>query len=208
MSDWLGADDDFLGEIGADDDLAGLDIAGLDIAGSGTEEIVGAGDDAQLLKALSIGAARSGQTVKARRLARIASRVATYRKVDPNAVVVRDRSLDKRRRFPLGFVPTTVAAATVSIIPAAPQDLFRPERLVIPSDIAFDFGVQDVKVGNTSQLVSGGEVPGSIFTEVAIDTHVHFKTAEIGNQISISARNKTAAAIEFSAGVIGTTLQA
>jgi len=86
--------------------------------------------------------------------------------------------------------------------------MFRPERLVIPSDIAFDFGVQDVKVGNTSQLVSGGEVPAALFTEVAIDTHVHFKTAEIGNQMSVSVRNKTGAPIEFSAGVVGTVVQA
>jgi hypothetical protein len=43
---------------------------------------------------------------------------------------------------------------------------------------------------------------------VAIDTHVHFKTAEIGNQMSVSVRNKTGAPIEFSAGVVGTVVQA
>ena len=35
-----------------------------------------------------------------------------------------------------------------------------------------------------------------------------FKTAEIGNQMSVSVRNKTAASIEFSAGVVGTVVQA
>ncbi len=131
-----------------------------------------------------------------------------FRKIDPGAVAIRQRDLNKRRRFPLGFQPTTVLGGSTSNIPAAPQDMFRPERLVIPSDIAFDFGVQDVKVGNTSQLVSGGEVPAALFTEVAIDTHVHFKTAEIGNQMSVSVRNKTGAPIEFSAGVVGTVVQA
>jgi hypothetical protein len=210
MASWesiMGDDDDF-GEIGADLDL---------VAGMGTSEIVGAEDDEEheewgadedLLNALSIGAARRGKHKKANAFRRAAQKIAAFRKVDPGAVAIRQRDLNKRRRFPLGFQPTTVAAGATSNIPAAPQDMFRPERLVIPSDIAFDFGVQDVKVGNTSQLVSGGEVPAAIFTEVSIDTHVHFKTAEIGNQISVSVRNKTTGEIEFSAGIIGTVVQA
>jgi hypothetical protein len=44
--------------------------------------------------------------------------------------------------------------------------------------------VQDVKVGNTSQLVSGGEVPAALFTEVAIgyplDVGVRWKHPELG----------------------------
>jgi hypothetical protein len=204
----MGDDDDF-GEIGAE-----LDVIG----GSGTAEIVGDdeyGEDFEgeedLLHALSIGAARHAQRGhhrKATAMQRAARKLAMYRKIDPGAVAVKQRELSKRRRFPLGFQPTTVAPGATSSIPAAPQDMFRPERLVIPSDTAFDFGIQDVKVGNTSQLVSGGEVPAAMFTEVSIDTHVHFKTAEIGNQLSVSVRNKTAAAIEFSAGVVGTVVQA
>ena len=205
----MGDDDDF-GEIGAE-----LDIVGA----SGTAEIIGEdefGEDdfegeEDLLHALSIGAARQaqrGQHRKATALQRAARKLQAYRKIDPRAVTIRHGELSKRRRFPLGFQPTTVAAGATSSIPAAPQDMFRPERLVIPSDTAFDFGIQDVKVGNTSQLVSGGEGPAAMFTEVSIDTHVHFKTAEIGNQLSVSVRNKTAAPIEFSAGVVGTVVQA
>ena len=206
MASWetiMGDDDDF-GEIGAELDLVG---------GMGTSEIVGEDDEEwggeeDLLNALSIGAARRGKHKRATAIRRVAQKIAEYRKIDPGAVAVRQRELNKRRRFPLGFQPTTVNAGATSNIPAAPQDMFRPERLVIPSDTAFDFGVQDVKVGNTSQLVSGGEVPAALFTEVSIDTHVHFKTAEIGNQMSVSVRNKTGASIEFSAGVVGTVVQA
>ncbi|HWA70690.1 MAG TPA: hypothetical protein VG937_00075 [Polyangiaceae bacterium] len=207
MASWeeiMGDDDDF-GDIGAELDL---------VAGMGTSEIVGAGDeddvgaDEDLLHALSIGAVRRGSHKRASALRRAAQKLTEYRKIDPGAVAIKQRELSKRRRFPLGFQPTTVLAGATSNIPAAPQDMFRPERLVIPSDIAFDFGVQDVKVGNTSQLVSGGEVPAALFTEVSIDTHVHFKTAEIGNQISVSVRNKTTGDIEFSAGIIGTVVQA
>jgi hypothetical protein len=210
MASWetiMGDDDDF-GEIGAELDLVG---------GMGTSEIIGGEDgeddeewgaDEDLLNALSIGAARRGKHKRASALRRAAQKIQAYRKVDPGAVAIRQRDLNKRRRFPLGFQPTTVGPGATSNIPAAPQDMFRPERLVIPSDTAFDFGVQDVKVGNTSQLVSGGEVPAALFTEVSIDTHVHFKTAEIGILISVSVRIKTSGGIEFSAGIIGTVVQA
>ena len=46
-----------------------------------------------------------------------------------------------------------------------------------------------------------------MFTEVAIDTDIHFKTAEVGNQISVTVRNKTAGTIEFVAGTIGTAVR-
>lgn len=121
-----------------------------------------------------------------------------------NAGAVVQRELDRRRRYPLGVVPTSITAGTQSQIPASPQNLFRPERLVVPSDIAFDSGVVDIKVGNVSQFVQSAEVPGALFSEVAINTGVNFDTAEIGNQISATIRNKSGATIEFSAGFVGT----
>jgi hypothetical protein len=180
--------DDSFGGIGADligEDalLHALSVSGDDdlIAGLGNTEIVGA-------------AANRKQAVRGA-LRKIAMR---------NAGAVVENSLSRRRRYPLGFVPTAIAAGTSSLIPSAPQNLFRPERLVIPSDIAFDLGVVDIKVGNQSQLVQSVEVPAALFSEVAIDTNVTFDTAEVGNQVSVQARNKSGAALEFTAGLIGT----
>jgi len=187
--------DDDMGAIGADvlfgadEDalLHALSVSGDAelIAGLGNTEIVGAQHPA----------ARKAVALRKAALRKIAMR---------NAGAVVQTGLDRRRRYPLGFVPTVVAAATSALIPSAPQNLFRPERLVIPSDIAFDIGVVDIKVGNQSQLVQSVEVPGALFSEVAIDTNVTFDTAEVGNQVSVQARNKTLAAIEFTAGLIGT----
>jgi len=148
------------------------------ISGAGNTEIVGADSSArkQILEAVA----------------------------ERNAGAVIQRELDRRRRYPLGVVPTDINPGVQQQIPASPQNLFRPERLVIPSDIAFDSGVVDVKVGNVSQFVQSAEVPGALFSEVAINTGVNFDTAEIGNQISAVIRNKGAAAIEFSAGFVGT----
>lgn len=176
-----------------------------EIGGMGTAEIIG-GEEEDLLDALSVGAdydvIGARQKVKRPNKGKVARRILANR-----AVLLKQGKPDHRRRFPLGFVPTSIAAASTVNVPAEPQNLFRSERLVIPSDIAFDFGVVDYKVGNESQLVSGGEVPAALFTEVSIDTDIHFKTAEVGNQIQIQVRNKTAGAIEFVAGVIGTVLR-
>lgn len=192
--DIVGDDDDDYGSIGLDPQFVGADdmsflnslVSGnLDalISGDGTSEIIGAA------------AAASSNAKKKAALRQLAMRSA-------GAVV--KRGLDRRRRYPLGVVPTTITSGNVATIPTTPQNLFRPERLVIPSDIAFDIGVTDVKVGNQSQFVETSEVPGSLFSEVAINTGVTFDTAEIGNQISVALRNKSLADVEFTAGFVGT----
>lgn len=183
-------DDDDYGSIGLEPQFVGsndlnflnsLVSGNLDalISGDGTSEIIGAAQNAKKKAALRQLAMRSaGAVVK--------------------------RGLDRRRRYPLGVVPTTITSGDNATIPTTPQNLFRPERLVIPSDIAFDIGVTDVKVGNQSQFVETSEVPGSLFSEVAINTGVTFDTAEIGNQISVALRNKSLADVEFTAGFVGT----
>lgn len=185
--------EELIGALGDQDFLDAL-VSGDDddddiISGDGSSEIIGAAKKARRR-------AQAGQAAKKQAaLKALAMR---------NAGAVVSRGLDRRRRYPLGFVPTAVAAATSVQVPSAPQNLYRPERLVIPSDIAFDSGVADIKVGNQSQLVQSVEVPGALFSEVAINTGVTFDTAEVGNQVSVTIRNKSAAAFEFTAGLVGT----
>lgn len=178
------------GSIGYDASLIGDDPDALleALAVSGMDDLLVSGDGSSEI----IGAVAANQKAA---LAKIAQR---------NAGAVVQRALDRRRRYPLGVVPTSITAGTQSQIPAAPQNLFRPERKVIPSDIAFDCGVVDIKVGNVSQFVQSAEVPGALFSEVAINTGVNFDTAEIGNQISATIRNKSGATIEFSGAYVGT----
>lgn len=186
-------DDDISGAIGElldDDEVSGdSDLLSALVSGMGDTEIVGSTAD------LLVGAKARKRAKATKLLKAIASR---------NSGAVVKTGLDKRRRYPLGFLPTTVAGGATSNIPSAPQNLYRAERLVIPSDIGFDFGIVDIKVGNQSQFVQNVEVPAALFSEVAIDTAVYFDTAEVGNQISLSARNKTAAPIEFTASFVGT----
>lgn len=194
--------------------MGAYDLIGDDDFGGVGADLMFGGEEDALLNALQVSGAMDligglGNTeivgaAPAHPLARARAKAALRKIAMRNAGAVVQTGLDRRRRYPLGFVPTVVAAATSALIPSAPQNLFRPERLVIPSDIAFDFGVVDIKVGNQSQLVQSVEVPGALFSEVAIDTNVTFDTAEVGNQVSVQARNKTLAPIEFTAGLIGT----
>lgn len=178
---------------------------GADLLLSGVEDLIGESEEDTLLDALAVSGAGDTDIIGAVKAAKKAKASAALKQLAMrNAGAVMKRGLDRRRRYPLGFVPTSIAAATSSAIPAAPQNLFRPERLVIPSDIAFDSGVRDIKVGNQSQLVQSVEVPGALFSEVAINTGVTFDTAEVGNQVSVDIRNKSALAFEFSAGLVGT----
>ena len=163
-------------------------------------DIVGGDGSSEIIGADLIGAAAAGNARAKAALHKIAMR---------NAGAVIKNDLKNRRRYPLGFVPTEVDAGDAATIPAAPQNLFRPERLVIPSDICFDFGVQDIKVGNQSQFAQSVEVPAAVFSEVSIDTNVTFDTAEVGNQISILVRNKgTTDNLEFTAAALGTIAKA
>lgn len=184
-------DDDDYGSIGLEPQFVGADdMSFLNSLVSGDLDALISGDGTSEI----IGAAKVNAKKKAA-LKQLAMR---------SAGAVIKRGLDRRRRYPLGVVPTTITSGDTATIPTTPQNLFRPERLVIPSDIAFDIGVMDVKVGNQSQFVETSEVPGSLFSEVAINTGVTFDTAEIGNQISVALRNKSLADVEFTAGFVGT----
>ena len=91
-----------------------------------------------------------------------------------NGLLLKKTAPTKSRRFPLGFASVgTVAATTSATIVSRPQVLFRGERLVVPSDIAGDFTIDDVKVGKDSQFVAEGSIPARALQEDGIDVYFH-----------------------------------
>lgn len=164
------------------------------IGGMGTSEIVGATGDPDFEELIGAAEPGAGQPEW------------VQNKLRRSSAIVEQRALTSRRRFPIGFTVTTLTAGQSGVlIPAAPQNLFRGERLVIPSNIAFSINVQDLKVGNDSQFVAGSNVPGACFTEVAVGTHLLMKTAEIGNIISITVDNlDTVNETTFRGAIFGT----
>lgn len=113
---------------------------------------------------------------------------------------------NQRRRLITGVPPLVLASATQGDSQTQPQDLFRVERVTVPSNIAFDFVFIDIKIGQKSQLVASGQLPCGAFTEVAVDNYVQFDTASVGNLITLSVLNVTspAATQTFRAVLVGT----
>lgn len=165
------------GLIGADDDLVSEIVSGL-----GNTELVGYDDD----DVGEVGAVARARGKRAR-------------------LQVGARPLQKARRMAIGFGPTALAASSPTTdVSTRPQVVFRPERLFIDSGIAFDIIVVDVKIGQRSQLVAAGALPGAIFSEVSVDVFTHWDTAEVGNEIVLSVANvNTSLARTFRAAMLG-----
>jgi hypothetical protein len=183
-----GDDDDYQGElIGEEDDdfLEALATAG---GGEGWSdpELVG------LAKKRRSGAAAA---LKQQILAR-------------NAGMVINRPINRRRRYPSGFTAVTLLTLASGQSPSAPQNMFRIERFVAPSEVSSDATIDDIKVGNQSQLVQSLPLPATMFSEVAIDTNVWFDTSQIGNQVSVSLTNISLATQTFRFGMIGSVAKA
>lgn len=107
-------------------------------------------------------------------------------------------------RFPLGFTRTTIAAgANVGII-ATPQMPYQGQCLIIPSDIAGQILVTDIKVGQQSQLVGTGPLPGRMFSEASeAQCQLDLDPAQVNQPITLFVTNTSGGNIDFTAGLIG-----
>lgn len=157
----------------------------------GAAEIIGALSDADFSELVS---GSDKMTVK---------RLSHLRQAGGVAVV--DRPAQHKRRLIMGIPPTTLPAAGTSVnVETKPQQKFRTERVVVPSNIAFDISFEDIKVANRSQLISEGELPAATFTEVARDCYVEFDTADAGILISFRAKSISGADVIFRGTLLGT----
>ena len=143
------------------------------------------------------------------------------KKSNKNAAMARDllrrrvqagsllRSVSPRssREYALGLGSTSVAGNSSANINVQPQVIFRPERLVVPSNIAVDFLITDIKVGKNSQLVSTGALPAVMFTENAFGVRLKMDTAQISMFVTISVTNQTPAARNFQGGLVGPAVE-
>ena len=119
------------------------------------------------------------------------------------------RSVSPRssREYALGLGSTSVAGNSSANINVQPQVIFRPERLVVPSNIAVDFLITDIKVGKNSQLVSTGALSAVMFTENAFGVRLKMDTAQISMFVTISVTNQNPAARNFQGGLVGPAVE-
>ncbi len=121
----------------------------------------------------------------------------------------RRRPASKRRRYPLGFKsPATTPAGGSGTATASPQVTFRPETLIVTSDIASFFTIDDIIIGKNSQSVSAEPLPAAMFTEVAVNTGLNLDTANLGTQMALRFTNvDTVDPHTFRASLVGTAVE-
>jgi hypothetical protein len=111
------------------------------------------------------------------------------------------------REFVIGLGSTALPPLSSANISVQPQVIFRPERIVIPSNIAADFLITDVKVGKNSQLVSPGAIPAVVFVENAFGVRLKMDTAQIAQFITISVTNQNSGSRNFQGAIIGPAVE-
>lgn len=156
----------------------------------GADEIVG-GEDELVEELVGAGYDIVGAHARAAQIRGGASRVV--------------RKQEERRRILLcPFGPNVLAAGASANIQVQPQDLFRPERLVVPSDLAFFFALTEFKIGQKSVFTAAGQLPCATFTEPAQGVRLLPDTSNVGNIVTLGVTNIDAAQRTFRAAIIGT----
>ena len=120
-------------------------------------------------------------------------------------VVVRDQPPTKARRLVLPMTSTgTVNAGTSATITARPQTIaFKPIRITIPATIGPDFTIEDVKVGNKSQLAQSGSLPAEAFVQTAFGVEMDMDTVQTSQDFVLQVTNISGANRTFRAAIFG-----
>ena len=137
--------------------------------------------------------------------------------IHPRAALVNARPPNMANREPL---PMSTGTAPVGIgltaqITSRPQRVgFRPERLFV-SNFSLDglgataWTINDITIGNVSQLAQAGNLPGDMFANTAIDSFVTFKTAQTAMDVVLitTYNGTTEGGIPFTGAIIGLSAQ-
>lgn len=84
-----------------------------------------------------------------------------------------------------------------------PQVPFRPEKLVIPSELAHHFKVEDFRVGANSQFIDSTGMPGQLFSADLSGLHIKGDTAQISQDVSFIVTNISDKPLRFQAAAYG-----
>lgn len=107
----------------------------------------------------------------------------------------------------LGFGPSSLNGGSTFVFEGKPQRIFRGERLTVPSAIANNFQINDLKVGTDSMNVGTGPIPAVIFSELGMLVALEIETASPGIEILFSITNNAAGTQQFFSGLLGTSIQ-
>ena len=203
---------DIYGEVegDSDGDVLGDLLAGDDNSGYEYTEIMGGsdGDSGAFVGDGSDGDDSLGAALRRKKHNKNAAMAqALLRRRVANGAILRSVAPRNAREYALGLGSTSVAGNSSANINVQPQVIFRPERLVVPSNIAVDFLITDIKVGKNSQLVSTGALPAVMFTEQAFGVRLKMDTAQISMFVTVSVTNQNPQARNFQGGLVGPAVE-
>jgi hypothetical protein len=194
----------------------GYDIIGRDELLTGANYLVsGYGDVADVLSGYNIvGAQRMAMQRAAmhpaahpgmhQAYAAAMQQAAAMKQAAAGAVITEQRPTRARRLVLPMSSSAAVAAAASATITARPQNqAFKPQRIVIPATIAPNFTIQDIKVGNISQLAQSGDLPAEAFVQTLFDGEMDMDTCQTSQDFVIQLTNISGAASTFRAAVYG-----
>ncbi len=208
MSDISGAefvsgDDPVSALLGLSQDIAGLgwgDLNPLNIINPKGNSILNPFHQLGML-------ARATGLMKKQQTQQAMTKQAINQKLVAHGAGVLDRAPTKARRYPCGLTPTVVAGGASATIRANPQQLYRPERFIVPGSIAPNFSLTDIKVGNVSQLPNNGEIPCEIFAQNGVDAYLELDTVNPAIDLLVVVTNLTGGNLTFRGAFIGTSVQ-
>lgn len=96
------------------------------------------------------------------------------------------RRVQKARMYPLGFPSTLMRKGQRLSIKATPMATYRPQRLIIPSDVAPAFLIEDLMIQRQSQFPLSQPVPARMFTELSIGSDVPMSSCPAGDSITLT----------------------
>lgn len=103
------------------------------------------------------------------------------------------------------FTPHTIHSLTTgTLLIQSHVEGFRPETLTVPSDVADDFVITDVRVGKNSQFLTAGCIPAAAFSDKAAGERLAFDRVGVAQYMAITVVNQSTATSRFSAKVAGT----
>lgn len=158
----------------------------------GREEILGAlGLSTQQLK--------GGPTFQQALANKLARRAPVVQKVQPT----------KKRRYVMGFGPTTIPPSSTVTISAQPQVLFRGEKLINTGD-SNNLFIAGMFVGNLPQLPTfGNQISVSTFAGTVLDNEMLFDTCDPALNVTFQVQNVSSTTTQtWSMSLVGHIVQA
>lgn len=116
--------------------------------------------------------------------------------------------LGGQKNHVLGFGLTSIQPESSANINVQPHIRFKPERLVIPPEIAADFLIAGIQVGGRNQLISAAAIPAMAFSDPSGTAKLELDVCEKGEFIMISVANiRGGGPRNFTAAIFGSRME-